>query len=132
MAEQVAVLARRWFEEVWNARREEAVEEMMAADAVGHMEGGDVRGPEEFRKARSMFLTAFPDMYITLEDVVSEGDRAAVRWRVQGTHAGELLGVPASERRIDVRGTSWFMIRDGKLDEGWDTWNLGGLVESLK
>ena len=132
MATEEAAIARRWFEEVWNARRDEAIDELMARNAVGHMEGGDVHGPEEFRAGRAVFLNALPDMHITIENIVSEGDQAAVRWLVRATHEGELFGVPASHRPVETRGTSWFRIRDGKLVEGWDTWNLGGLLDSLR
>lgn len=132
MENQAAVLGRRWFEEVWNDRREEAIDELMAPDAVGHMEGGDVAGPQGFREVRAVFLNALPDMHITVEDVLSEGDRAVVRWRVRATHTGDLLGIPPSHRKIDFRGMSWLTVRDGKLAEGWDTWNLGGLLDSLR
>jgi len=132
MATEEATIARRWFEEVWNARRDEAIYELMAPDAVGHMEGGDVHGPDEFRAGRAAFLEALPDMHIAIEDVISDGDRAAVRWLVRATHTGELFGVAASNRKVELRGTSWFRIRDGKLVEGWDTWNLGGLLDSLR
>ena len=132
MSNEAAIIARRWFEEVWNARRDEAIDELMERGAVGHMEGGDVHGPDEFRSGRAVFLAALPDMQITIEDIVSEGDQAVVRWRVRGTHTGELFGVAPTQRRVEVRGTSWFRIRQGKLTEGWDTWNLGGLLDSLR
>lgn len=80
MDSHVANLARRWFEEVWNARRDEAIDELMAHDAIGHMEGGDVHGPDEFRKIRGVFLGGLPDLHITVEDVISEGHQAVVRW----------------------------------------------------
>ena len=132
MANEAAILGRRWFEEVWNARRDEAIDELMAPDAVGHMEGGDVHGPPGFREARAVFLNALPDMHITVEDVVSEGWQAVVRWRVRATHRGELLGVAPTHRQVDFRGMSWFTVRDGKLAEGWDAWNLGNLLDSLR
>lgn len=132
MPHHAAVLARRWFEEVWNDRREEAVDELMAPDAVGHMEGGDVAGPNGFREVRAVFLAALPDMHITVEDVIAEGSQAVVRWRVRGTHAGELLGIAPTHAQVDFRGMSWITVRDGKLHEGWDAWNLGGLLESLR
>ena len=108
METEVAVIARQWFEQVWNARRDQAIDELMARDAVGHMEGGDVHGPEEFRAGRAVFVNALPDMRITIEAIVSEGDQAVVRWLVRATHTGELFGVPASHRKVGLRGTSWF------------------------
>ena len=127
-------IGRRWFEEVWNARRDDAVDELMSADALGHVEGGEVRGPAGFREMRSTFLSALPDVHIEVEDVLSspDGKRAAVRWRAYGTHGGEGFGFKATNRNIDVRGTTWLVVEDGKIVEGWDTWNLNGLLASLQ
>ena len=127
-----ATIARRWFDEVWNQRRDDSVDELMSEDSHGHVEGGDVRGPEAFRQMRATFLAALPDVRIEVEDVVAEGDRAAVRWRAIGTHAGDGFGFPATRQQVHVRGTTWLTIRDGRIVEGWDTWNLGGLIESLR
>ncbi|HEY0156642.1 MAG TPA: ester cyclase [Thermoanaerobaculia bacterium] len=125
-------LGRRWFEEVWNRRNDGAIDELMAPDSYGHVEGGEYRGPAGFREMQAMFLAALPDVHIEVEDILADGDRAAVRWRARGRHAGEGFGIPASKREIDVRGTTWLIVRDGKIVEGWDTWNLAGMLESLK
>ena len=125
-------VAKRWFEEVWNARRDESIDELMAGEAYGHVEGGEVQGPSGFRQMRSVFLNALPDVHIEIEDILAEGARAAVRWRAIGTHTGEGFGFPGTGRKVDIRGTSWFVVQDGKLTEGFDTWNLDGLLASLK
>ena len=125
-------VARRWFEEVWNERRDDAVDELMAPDAVGHVEGQELRGPADFRKMKSMFLSALPDVRIYIEDILADHDRAAVRWRAVGTHGGDGFGFRATNRPIEVRGTTWMIVRDGKIVEGFDTWNLGALMQSLQ
>ncbi|HKR64569.1 MAG TPA: ester cyclase [Thermoanaerobaculia bacterium] len=125
-------LGRRWFEEVWNRRNDAAIEELMAPDAYGHVEGGEYRGPAGFREMQKMFFSALSDVNIEVVDVIADGDRAAVRWRATGKHAGEGFGFKASHREFDVRGTTWLIVKDGKIVEGWDTWNLGGLLESLR
>lgn len=130
--EDVKGVARRWFEEAWNARRDDAVEELMSVDSIGHVEGGEVRGREAFRRNRELLLSALPDVRIEVEDVIAEADRAAVRWRAVGTHGGDGFGFRASKAPVDVRGTTWLTIRDGQIVEGWDTWNLGGLLDSLR
>ena len=127
-----ATIARRWFDEVWNQRRDDSIDELMAPDSTGHIEGGEQRGPDDFRKMRSMFLAALPDVRIEVEDVISDGERAAVRWRAVGTHAGDGFGFPATKQHVHVRGTTWMTVRNGRIVEGWDTWNLGGLLESLR
>jgi steroid delta-isomerase-like uncharacterized protein len=124
-------LGRRWFEEVWNARRDESIDELLAPDSYGHVEGGDYRGPAGFREMQRVFLAALPDVRIEIEDILAEGDRAAVRWRATGTHSGDGFGFAATHKGIDVRGTTWLTARDGRITEGWDTWNLTGLLASL-
>ncbi|MBP9146011.1 MAG: ester cyclase [Thermoanaerobaculia bacterium] len=124
-------IALRWMEEVWNQRREEVIDELMHADAVGHMEGGDVHGPAGFKAARAAFLEALPDLRIAVEDSVAEGDQVVLRWRVTGTHLGTGLGIPPSGRVIEARGMSWFRFRDGQMIEGWDSWDQSGLIQKL-
>ena len=132
MKDDAKTIARRWFEEVWNDRHDDAVDELMAKDAYGHVEGGEVRGPDDFRKMREMFFSALPDVRIVIEDILAEGDRAAVRWRAEGTHGGEGFGFERTNEPVTVRGTTWLIVRDGKIVEGWDTWNLGALVQGLQ
>jgi steroid delta-isomerase-like uncharacterized protein len=124
-------IALRWMDEIWNQRRDEVIDELMHADAVGHMEGGDADGPEGFRRARAEFLDALPDLRIDVEDSVAEGDQVVLRWRVTGTHLGSGLGIPPSGRAVQARGMSWFRFRDGRMAEGWDSWDQSGLLKSL-
>jgi steroid delta-isomerase-like uncharacterized protein len=130
-ASENAALARRWFEEVWNQRRDETVAELLADPCDGHMEGGEVRGPREFLAARAVLLGALPDVRVTVEGIISEGDQVAVRWSATGTHRGDALGPKASGRPIAFRGISWVRFRDGRIVEGWDSWNLGKLLSEL-
>jgi steroid delta-isomerase-like uncharacterized protein len=125
-------LARRWFEEVWNARRDATVRQLMAKEAVAHMEGGDFIGPDRFLETRAALLAAFPDIRVTVEDVVADGDQAVVRWSAEAHHKGELLGIPASNREIRFRGMTWMRFENGKIAEGWDSWNLGGLLNDCR
>ena len=125
-------LGRRWFEEVWNQRNDRTIDELMAPGAYGHVEGGEYQGPAGFRQMQAVFLSALPDVHIEVEDILSDGDRAAVRWRARGTHAGDGFGFKASKRTIDVRGTTWLVVKDGRIVEGWDTWNLAGMLEGLR
>jgi steroid delta-isomerase-like uncharacterized protein len=127
-----ADLARRWFEEVWNQRRDGTVGELMASVCDGHMEGLDVRGPADFLAARAALLATFPDIAVKVEDVIAEGDKAAVRWSAIGTHRGGELGIPASGRKASFRGMSWMRFANGQIVEGWDSWNLGRLMEELR
>jgi len=131
MSDVNRTLARRWFEEVWNDRRAETIDELMSAAAVGHMEGGVVRGPGDFKAAWTALCFAFPDLRVTVEDVIAEGDRVVVRWSARGRHTGPGLGAPASDREASFRGMTWLEFADGKIVRGWDSWNLGRLMQEL-
>jgi steroid delta-isomerase-like uncharacterized protein len=131
MASANALLARRWFEEVWNKKRDETVTELLDPKIVGYMEGVDVRSPDDFLKARAGLLDGFPDLQVTVDDVVSEGDNVVVRWSASGTHKGAGLGIPPSKRRVSFRGMSWIVFANGRIVKGWDSWNLGQLFAQL-
>jgi steroid delta-isomerase-like uncharacterized protein len=123
--------ARRWFTEVWVPGGEATVRELMGADSIGYMEGSEVRGHEEFLAQRLQLLSVFPDLAISVEDVIEEGAKVAVRWHVTATHGGDGLGVPPTNRPVSFRGITWFEFDGGQIVRGWDSWNLGGVMQSL-
>jgi steroid delta-isomerase-like uncharacterized protein len=127
-----ASIARRWFTEVWAAGGEATVDQLMAQDVLGWMEGIQIKGPGDFKEARRHLLMVFPDLDITIEDAIEQDTRVAVRWTARATHRGEGLGVPPTNRQVSFRGITWLELRDGKIVRGWDSWNLGGLIESLR
>ena len=106
-------LARRWFDDVWNKRREETITEILHPDAVGHLEGLVTRGVAEFLTARAFLVGAFPDFHIDIEDTVCEGDNVVVRWSVTGTHRGDDLGIPATGKPVAFRGITWLRFATG-------------------
>jgi steroid delta-isomerase-like uncharacterized protein len=133
MSSTNATLARRWFEEVWTQRRAETVRELLTEESECRSEAGVLRGPDAFlSKMHAPFLGAFPDLTLTVEDTVAEGDRVVVRWLATGTHTGDGLGVAPSGRRVTFRGMTWIRFRDGKMLEGLDCWNQTGLMKSLQ
>lgn len=127
-----AATARRWFEEVWVPGGEKTVTELMAPDAMGWMEGRIVKGPADFLDARRQLLAVFPDLKVTVDDVIEQGDKAVVRWSVEATHGGDGLGMPPTNRRVSFRGLTWMEFSGGRMVRGWDAWNLGGLIQSLQ
>jgi steroid delta-isomerase-like uncharacterized protein len=131
VSEKHAQLARRWFEEVWNQRRDATVGDLLAPAAVCHMEGAELVGPEQFLEARVALLDAFPDMKVTVEATVEDGDDVVVRWSARATHRGDGLGMPASMRAVSFRGMTWMRFANGHVVEGWDSWNLGQLLQEL-
>ncbi len=126
-------LARRWFEEVWNGREPSTIDELLHDEIVHHAESGTIIGKQTFKDLlHDVFLTAFPDLRMTLESTVAEGDEVAVRWACVGTHLGDSLGFPASNRPVSFRGVTWIRFAEGKVVEGWDCWNQGGVIAALR
>ena len=124
--------ARRWFKDVWVAGGESVVDELMAENVEAYQEGGDITRREQFLEVRRQLLTAFPDLAVVVEDTVAEGAKVVVRWSVDATHAGDGLGIPATHRRVSFRGMTWLEFSDGRIVRGWDSWNLGKLLQSLR
>jgi steroid delta-isomerase-like uncharacterized protein len=125
MTNDVGILARRWFEQLWNERRVEAFAEMVAPDAVMlSNSAGELRSAEEFRtRIFEPFMAAFPDLHVDVVGTVVDGDEVAVRWTAAATHIGG--------RSIFIRGMTWLCFRQGQIIAGWDCWNRSELMEAL-
>lgn len=91
----------------------------------------EVIGPAGVKQLADALLPGIPDMELPIEDVVAEGEKVLVRLRVRGTHGGELMGIPATGRKIDIGVLDLFHIRDGKLIEHWALLDNLGLLRQL-
>jgi steroid delta-isomerase-like uncharacterized protein len=124
-------LVQRWFSEVWNEGRADAIDEMLADDAAVHGLGPDLHGPAEFKHFHSAYRNAYPDVTIHIDDLVAEDDMVAVRWSASGTHRGDGLGFPATGRRAQFTGMVFVRIKEGKLVEGWNNFDQLGMLLQL-
>jgi steroid delta-isomerase-like uncharacterized protein len=135
MSEENKALVRRWFEEVWNKGRAEAIDEMFAEDGVAHglsdASGQPLRGPAGFRPFHRSFRDAFPDIEVVVEDVIAEGDKLAARCSVRGRHQGDTLGFRATDRPIEITGMTFARVRDGKIVEAWNNFDFMSLFQQL-
>jgi steroid delta-isomerase-like uncharacterized protein len=128
-------LAQRWFEEVWNQGREGAIDELLCADGVGFGladTGTEVHGAEQLKPFVRNLRDAFPDLHITIEDMVSENDKVAVRFNLTGSHKGSGLGFPPTDHKINVTGMTILQISQGKLRHGWNNWDQLGMMQQLR
>jgi steroid delta-isomerase-like uncharacterized protein len=125
-------IVRRFAEEIWNEKRLNRAEEIMAQDYVDHGAlPGQAPGLEGFRRKGTMWVAAVPDLRVRTEDMFAEGDRVAVRWTAEGTHEGTLLGLPPSGRRFRFGGLSIFRVAEGKVAEQWEAWDTRDLLQQL-
>ena len=131
MSTENKALVRRWFQEVWNNGRADAIDEMLSSDAVVYGLGADLRGPAAFKPFHSAYRTAFPDVTIQLDEIVAEGDLVAVRWSATGTHRGPGLGIAATGRPVRFTGMGFVRVKEGKLVEGWNNFDQLGMFQQI-
>jgi steroid delta-isomerase-like uncharacterized protein len=114
-------VVRRAFEEVWNERRPEAIEELFAPDFVFHSpaEPEPIRGLDGYKQFVARIRGGFPDVRVHVDDMIAEGDVVAVRVTMEMTHTGVYQGIPPAGKRL--RATQMFFDRmaDGKIAESW-------------
>jgi predicted ester cyclase len=128
MAEEYPTILHRWFEEVWNKGREEAIDELFHKDGIAHglkTDAGEaVVGTEKFKALHHAFREAFPNIHITIEETVSEGDKIAAVCRVTATHEGAGIGVAPTKQPIEFTGMTLVKIKDGKIIEAWNEFDF--------
>ena len=133
-ADQNVALAKRWFDEVWNQRRTDTVYELMHPTGIGvgqDLPGVTITSHQDFLDLHKRMMDAFPDLKISADDIIGAGDKVVVRWSAVATHAGDSLGVPATNRTVRFNGISIQQYENGKLVRGWDNWDQLGLQQQL-
>ncbi|HWJ32200.1 MAG TPA: ester cyclase, partial [Gaiellaceae bacterium] len=90
-----------------------------------------VKGPAGLIGAARAYRDAFPDLRLTAEQTIAQGDHVAVRWTARGTHQGELFGIPATGKEAIVTGISFDRWANGKIVESWTNWDTLGLLQQL-
>ena len=134
MAIDNRAVCRRLYEGIWNNREFHLMDELVAADYVHHdpqAEGGVAQGREEYKKFVNLYVNAFPDVHLTIEDEVASGDTVVTRWTATGTHKGDLPGLPRTGRKVSVDGISMVRLRDEKIVESWNVWDALGMMRQL-
>jgi predicted ester cyclase len=129
MSEANKELVRRHVEEIFNRQNLAACDEGIAEDYVEHAAApyaasapGRVNGPAAMRATAQWLLAQFPDLQITIEAMVAEGDLVAVRILSEGTNLGALNGViPPTGKHFVARQSHWFRIAGNQLAEHWAT-----------
>jgi steroid delta-isomerase-like uncharacterized protein len=126
-------VVRRFLKEIFSEGNLELVDEIFASDYVLHdpVVGEEMRGPEGMKQYVSMYLSAYPDTHFTIEDQISEGDEVVTRWTGQGTHEGELMGIPPTGARVTVTGIELDRVVDGEIQETWVNYDALGMMQQL-
>ena len=109
----------------------DVLQEVYADDIVMHEPDEDVRGIEGLKQFVSMIRSALPDLRITLEEDIAEGNKVVSRWGAQGTHQGELMGIAPTGNHVAITGITIHRIEEGKIVEEWENWDALGLMQQI-
>jgi steroid delta-isomerase-like uncharacterized protein len=117
--------------EALHQRDLDGVRANMATDARFYGWAPEPLDADGHRAFMSALLTAFPDSNFLIDDVVAEGDKVAVRHRLQGTHQAELQGIPATGRQVEIGAIVIFRIENGMIAEAWLNADIMGMMQQL-
>jgi steroid delta-isomerase-like uncharacterized protein len=131
--EENKAVARRWFEDLFNAGNLEVADEITASDHVNHDPTlPDIpTGPEGQKQVVNLYRGAFTNAHISVEDQLAEGDRVATRWTGSGTHQGELMGVAPTGNQVTITGITINRVSGGKIAESWTNYDALGMMQQI-
>jgi steroid delta-isomerase-like uncharacterized protein len=126
-------IVRRLYEEVWNKRKLEIINEIISpshALQAPNISGSSI-GPEAYKRNVLLFLAGYPDLRWTIEDTIAEKDKVVACWTMSGTHKGDYLGVPATNKKVSVDGITIHHIANGKIMDSYSNWDALGMMQQL-
>ena len=131
MSEENKAIARR-FAEVFETGDLSVLDELLASNFVDHNPFPEqAPGAEGMKQLIGIMRATFPDMTVTTDDMIAEGDKVVSRWTGTGTHQGEFMGVPATGNKVTVTGIGIDRIVDGKIVEHWEQFDAMGMMQQL-
>ncbi len=131
-AEDNKAIARRFNGDVWGGGDESALEELLAPDFVDHDAlPGQTPDLEGHRQILAAFRAAFPDLSVTTEDVVAEGEKVVSRWTARGTHRGTLMGIEPTGNEVTIGGIDVLRVAGGRIAERWSRTNDLEMMQQL-
>lgn len=125
-------LIRHYLLKVWGNWDYQLEKELVAADFIDHGAPPNFpSGPEGHHQFLQMCENGFPEVNVTVDDLISEGDKVGCRWTLTGEHQGEFMGVPASGNEVVVNGSDIHRIEKGKLKETWPVVDMLGMMNQM-
>ena len=129
--EENKALAHRYIEEVFNQKNLATIDELNTPDVVLHNASMVIQGREAYKQFVSMYLSAFPDMHMTIEDMIAEGDTVAERVTIRATHEGDFMGIPPTGKQGTVTAIYIVRFANGQGAEVWANGDDLGLLQQL-
>ena len=122
-------LLRRFYNDVYVDWNMALVDEVVSPRFTSHDWPEGATGPQAFRKYYAAMRAAVPDARYEVDDLIAEGDRVVVRWRLLGTHEGDFRGIAPTGHAIELKGIAIYRVDEGKLIERWVVSDLYGMLE---
>ena len=129
--EENKATVRRVIEELVNKGNLAIADEVLASNYIYHFPTHDIEGPEGFKEFIGMMRTAFPDLHVTIEDLIAEGDKVAARVIMQGTFKGEMMGISPTGRQLSFPEAVFVRFENGKEVEATAYGNMLSFNEQL-
>ena len=131
--EKHKALVRDFYEEFYGRKNLKVIDDLFSDSYVHHLPDNPryAMNFQDFREREIEFTMAFPDGKKEIEDQVGEGDRVVTRLIMRGTQSGDLPGIPATDRKIEVRSIVIHRIKGGKIREGWESYDSLGMMQQL-
>ena len=124
-------LFRRSTEEVFNQGNLDVADELWNENHIAHVPPDEIKGPEGMKQFASQFRNSFPDIKMTIEDLIAEGDMVVARQTATGTHKGEFQGIAPTEKEVTITATVITRVVNGKFVESWTNMDSLGLMVQL-
>lgn len=126
-------LVRRSNEEIWGKGNLDFIDGYVAEDYIEHNTASPepIRGPDGYKENVRMVRSAFPDLEVTTEDLIAEGNKVVTRYTLTGTHQGQIMGIEPTGQEVEVEGISIGKIEDGQVVEGWTNIDVMGMMQQL-
>jgi steroid delta-isomerase-like uncharacterized protein len=132
-AEENKALARQFIEEGFSKGNLAVADTIIAANFINHDPGTPPlpAGPEGYKQLVTAYRTAYPDLQLSVDDLIADGDKVGVRWTARGTHTGPLGDIPPTGKQATITGISMLTIAGGKVAEQYTNWDTLGMLQQL-
>ncbi len=126
-------IVRRLYEEVWNKRKLHLMGELVSPSHAFHgpNASGSSIGPEAYKRVVALLVAGFPDARFTIDDTVTEQDKVVVCWTLSGTHKGEYMSIPATNKKVSVEGITIHDIANGRIMDSYAMRDMWSLMQQL-
>ena len=123
------VLVRRYYEEVLNQRRAQVFDDLASPNFVSYLTSGDSISLQVYKQAIAGSLAALPDLHVTIQDQIAEGDKVVTRWVATGTPQVEFAGIKPIGKPVTITAIHIHRVQDHKLVEHWEAINLHAIKQ---